>query len=171
MNLRRRAAATAPLAISLLWGALALAAAPAVRAQEQEVPRKPRGPAAGPVIKLPRGEGVPAEEQAQAADAQRAAQPAAPQKWEYCTVVGNGWKSREVGLSVRSVPAAVIRYTSTNTTVEVEGLTHDLAIDHALARLGEEGWELVAARETFKMSEGTGGSTPFLYFKRPKVQE
>ena len=171
MNSRRRAAAKAPLAISLLWVALALVAAvPPARAQEQGVPRRPRGPAAGPVIKLPRGEGTPADEQAQTADAQRAAPPAAPQKWEYCTVTGNMFKAREAGLSTRHVPAAHIHYQS-NHGEEVEGATHDLAILNALAKLGEDGWELVGVRETFKLSEGTGGSTPILYLKRPKRQE
>ncbi len=170
MNFRRRAAATAPLAVSLLWSVLALAAAPLVRAQEQEGPRRPRGPAAGPDIKLPRGEGTPAGEQAQTPDAQRAAQPAAPQKWEYCTVTGNMFKAREAGLSTRHVPAAHIHYQSNNGE-EVEGATHDLAILNALAKLGEDGWELVAVRETFKLSEGTGGSTPIFYLKRLKKQQ
>lgn len=166
----RRGAAKAPLAITLLLGAFALAAAPPSRAQEQEVPRRPRGPAAGPVIKLPRGEGVPAEEQAQPADAQRAAQPAAPQKWEYCTVTGNHFKAREVGLSTRHVTTAHIHYQS-NQGEEIEGATHDLAILNALAKLGEHGWELVGVRERFSISEGTGSSTPVLYLKRLKIQE
>ncbi|HEV2864527.1 MAG TPA: hypothetical protein VGX48_26240 [Pyrinomonadaceae bacterium] len=159
----------APLAVSLLLAALALAAAAPARAQEQEVPRRPRGPAAGPVIKLPRGEGAPADEQQQPAAAQKS-QPAAPLKWEYCTLTGHAFKSREVGLSTRSVPAAVI-HCLPNAPEEVEGGTHELAIANALARLGEDGWELVAVRETFKLSEGNGDSHPVFYLKRPKRQE
>ena len=170
MNFRRRAA-TATLAISLLLCAFALAATTPLRAQEQEVPRKPRGPAAGPVIKLPRGEGAPADEQAQTADAQRHAQPAAPQKWEYCSLTGYTYKSKEVGLSVRTVPTAVIRYFTPGTTEEVEAANHELAIDNAVARLGDDGWELAGVRERFNLSEGTGFSSPVFYFKRPKRQE
>ncbi len=166
MNFSRRAA-KAQLAISLLLGALALAAAPSLRAQEQEVPRRPRGPAAGPVIKLPRGEG--ADEQPAPPESQRA-QPAAPQKWEYCTVTGNTFKAREVGLSTRHVTTAVINYQS-NHSEEVEGATHDLAILNALTKLGEDGWELTGIRERFTLSEGAGTSTPVLYLKRPKRQE
>ncbi len=166
MNFRRRAA-TAPLALSLLLGAFALAAAPVSRAQEQEVPRKPRGPAAGPVIKLPRGEG--ADEQQHPAEMPKA-QPAEQLKWEYCTVTGNTWKQREVGLSTRQIPTAVINYPANNWE-EVEGASHDLAILNALAKLGEDGWQLVAVREKFSLSEGTGNSTPVFYLKRPKRQE
>ncbi|HLM55503.1 MAG TPA: hypothetical protein VK422_05200 [Pyrinomonadaceae bacterium] len=160
----------APLAVSLLLAAVALAAAATpARAQEQEVPRRPRGPAAGPVIKLPRGEGAPADEQRHPAEAQKA-QPPAPLKWEYCTLTGHAFRSREVGLSTRSIPTAVIQCLP-NAPEEVEGGTHEHAIANALARLGEDGWELVAVRETFKLSEGTGDSHPVFYLKRPKRQE
>lgn len=160
----------APLAVPLLLAALALAA-PAwpARAQEQEVPRRPRGPAAGPIIKLPRGEGAPADEQRQPAETQKA-QPAAALKWEYCTLTGYGFRSREVGLSLRSIPTAVI-HCQPSAPQEVEGATHEHAIANALERLGEDGWELVAVRETFKLSEGTGESQPVFYLKRPKRQE
>lgn len=159
----------APLAVSLLLAALALAAAAPARAQEQEVPRRPRGPAAGPIIKLPRGEGAPADEQQQPAEAQKA-QPAAPLKWEYCTLTGHIFRSREVGLSIRSIPTAVI-HCQPSAPEEVAGETHEHAIANALARLGDNGWELVAVRETFKLNEGTGESQPIFYFKRSKRQE
>jgi len=166
MNFRRRGA-FAPLALSLLLGASALAAAPRLQAQEQEVPRRPRGPAAGPVIRLPRGEG--ADEQQAPPESQKP-QPAASQKWEYCTVTGNTFKAREVGLSTRYIPAALINYQTAHWE-DVEGANHDHAILNALAKLGEEGWELVSVREKFSLSEGTGSSTPVFYLKRPKRQE
>jgi hypothetical protein len=111
---------------------------------------------------------VPAEEQPHA-EAQKAQQ-AAPQKWEYCAVTGFVYKQREVGLTVRNNPAAVI-HCYPNQPEEVEAPNHDLAIAMALARLGDEGWELVGVREKFTLSEGTGHSSPVFYFKRPKRQE
>lgn len=159
----------APLALSLLLAALALVSARPALAQEQEVPRRPRGPAAGPVIKLPRGEGAPADEQQHPAEAQKA-RPPAPLKWEYCILTGHLYRSREVGLSTRSIPTAVI-HCQPSAPVEVEGVTDEHAIANALDRLGEDGWELVGIRETFKLSEGTGESRPVFYFKRPKRQE
>ena len=158
----------APLAVSLLFAAFALVAATPARAQEQEVPRRPRGPAAGPVIKLPRGEGAPADEQ-QPAENQRAQQ-AAPIRWEYCIVTANTFKTREIGLSTRHIPTATINYHPGNFE-EVEGGTPDAALLNAFAKLGDEGWELAGVREKVSLNEGTGSSTPVFYFKRPKRQE
>ena len=70
---------------------------------------------------------------------------------------------------MRHVTTAVINYT--NNWEEVEGASHDLAILNALAKLGEDGWELTGVREKFTLSEGAGTSTPVLYLKRAKRQE
>ena len=98
------------------------------------------------------------------------AQPATPQKWEYCFIISHTFvKQKDVGLSTRSVPVVVIYFTGASE--EVEGASYDLAIGSALAKLGDDGWELVAVREGFKISEGTGSSAPVFYLKRPKRQE
>jgi hypothetical protein len=76
-------------------------------------------------------------------------------KWEYCAITGivsieKGFRSY--------IPAAVIRYFP-NTSEQVEG---------TIAKLGDEGWEMVSVTDSFSLSEGSGRSYPVLYFKRAK---
>ena len=145
----------------------------AVRAQQQPEPppRRPQGPAAGPVIKLPPGAGA-TEERAQAAAAKEEAAPPAPTKWEYCVI--NGFRYHQKGLSLSSSsstrPAAYVRYLPEGSE-EIEGSTEEEALNNALAKLGEDGWELTAIRTDLHLSDGDGKTTSVYYFKRPKRQE
>ena len=149
--------------------ALALApAAYAQTAQPEPPPRRPQGPAAGPVIKLPPGS-VATEDRAQTPGAKEEAAPA-PTKWEYCVI--NGFRQHQKGFSSSSghVPAAFVRYLPEGSE-EIEGPTEDEAVNNALARLGEDGWELTAIRTDLKLEDGDGKTTSVYFFKRPKRQE
>lgn len=153
----------------------ALALAPAAYAQstQPEPPRRPQGPAAGPIIKLPPGAGA-VEERPQTGDAKEAtAAPSAslPQRWEYCYI--NGFRYHEKGFSIsspRRVPAAFVRYLPEGSE-EIEGATEEEALDNALAKLGEDGWELTAIQTNIQLEDGDGKTTSVYYFKRPKRQE
>jgi hypothetical protein len=155
----------------------ALALAPAVYAaqsQQPEPPRRPQGPAAGPVIKLPPGAGI-SEERAQAPAAKEEAAPApsAPSKWEYCVISGFHYHQNQKGLSLSSSstrPAAYVRYLPEGSE-EIEGATEEEALDNALAKLGEDGWELAAIRTDLHLVGGDGHTTSVYFFKRPKRQE
>jgi hypothetical protein len=155
------------VALALALGLTALA--PAIAAQERQTdpPRRPQGPAAGPVIKLPRGAGGEQSPQA-ATQKEGAAQPAtsAPMKWEYCAITG--FATHEKGLNGHSY-WAVIRYFP-NTTEEVEGADTDDALANAFAKLGDDGWELAGIRTETHLTEGSGRSQTDYFFKRPKGQ-
>lgn len=152
--------------------AFLLALAPAAYAQTQQPeppPRRPQGPAAGPVIKLPPGAGA-VEERTQTPGAREAAAPPAPTKWEYCVI--NGFRSHSTGFgsSARRVVVTTVRYLPEGSE-DFEGATEDEAVNNALAKLGEDGWELTAIRTDIKLDDGDGGSTSAYFFKRPKRQE
>lgn len=153
--------------------AFALALAPAAYAQAQtqpETPRRPQGPAAGPVIKLPPGAAA-VEERAQANANREQPAPAAPTKWEYCVVNGFRYHQRGNGITSNSrVPAAYVRYLPEGSE-EIEGATEDEALGNALLKLGEDGWELAAVRTDLHLEDGDGKTTSVYFFKRPKRQE
>ena len=171
----RHGALAAALAFGLAFAALtpmaARAAAQEPAAQTDPPPRRPQGPAAGPIIKLPRdaslGDDGPPQQPA-ASRNERAAQ-AAPQKWEYCAINGFVYHQRGFGSSGRHVPAAVIRYFG-GETEEVEGAYEDDAVAKAFVKLGEEGWELAGVRPDILINEGSKSSATY-YFKRPKRRE
>jgi hypothetical protein len=174
MNVRPRAlAATLALACA---AALSASGAVRPRAPQAESQRRPQGPVAGPVIKLPRGEGAsderaPQQQPSAAAKEDGSRVAPAPTRWEYCTI--NGFSYHQKGFSLSSpslVPAAVIRYVP-NTGEEVEGVSEDDAIANAFAKLGDDGWELAGVRTDFRSSDGNGNSTSVFYFKRPKRHE
>ena len=154
---------------------LAFALGTAAFAQSQQPdppPRRPQGPAAGPVIKLPPGSGA-VEERAKTpgANEQAAAATPQPQRWEYCLInaVRARQKSFGIGSSVQ-VFAAYVRYLPEGYE-DVEGASEEEALGNALARLGEDGWELAALRTDFNLIEGSGRTTSVYFFKRPKRQE
>ena len=151
--------------------ALALApAAHAAQTQQPEPPRRPQGPAAGPVIKLPPGAGV-AEERAQTPAAKEEAAPALPQKWEYCVIQGFRYHQKSISIATSSrVPAAYVRYLPEGSE-EIEGGTEEEALGNALVKLGEDGWELTAIRTDLQLDDGDGKTTSVYFFKRPKRQE
>ena len=150
--------------------AFALALAPAALAQsaQPEPQRRPQGPAAGPVIKLPPGAGA-AEERAQAPGAKEAAPPPLPQKWEYCFISGFRYHQKGFSSSPR-VPAAYVRYLPEGSE-EIEGGTEEDALGNALVKLGEDGWELTAIQTNLHLEDGDGKATSVYYFKRPKRHE
>ncbi|HWS89382.1 MAG TPA: hypothetical protein VN282_20580 [Pyrinomonadaceae bacterium] len=154
---------------------LALALSTAAYAQTQQPdppPRRPQGPAAGPIIKLPPGSGA-VEEQAKTPGAkeQAATATAQPQRWEYCLInaVRVRQKSFGIGSSVQVV-AAYVRYLPEGSE-EIEGASEEEALGNALAKLGEDGWELTAVRTDLHLLEGSGRTTSVYFFKRPKRQE
>jgi hypothetical protein len=152
--------------------AFALALAPAARAQaaQTEPPRRPQGPAAGPVIKLPPGAGA-AEERAQTPGAREEAAPAPtlPQRWEYCFIGGFRYHQKGFSSSPR-VPAAYVRYLPEGSE-EIEGGTEEDALGNALVKLGEDGWELTAIQTNLHLEDGDGKATSVYFFKRPKRRE
>lgn len=153
------------LAFTLLL-ALAARATAGEQAQQPEPPRRPQGPAAGPVIKLPPGSGA-AEERAQTAGAR---EQAAPPKWEYCVISGFHYIKKGLSLSSSSTrPAAFVRYLPEGSE-EIEGATEEEALNNALAKLGEDGWELTAIRTDLQLDDGDGKTTSVYFFKRPKGQ-
>jgi hypothetical protein len=156
--------------------ALALApaayAAGGAQSPQTEPQRRPQGPAAGPVIKLPPGAGA-SEERAQTPGAKEEAAPAQPlpQKWEYCFI--NGFRYHQKGFSLSSPsqrPAAYVRYLPEGSE-EIEGVNEEEALGNALFKLGEEGWELTAIRTDLHLKDGDGKTTSAYFFKRPKRQE
>jgi hypothetical protein len=154
--------------------ALALTLAPAAYAaagaqtQQPDPPRRPQGPVAGPIIKLPPGSGAVGE-RAQTPGAKDEAAPPLPQKWEYCVI--NGFRYHQKGFSSSPrVPAAYVRYLPEGSE-EVEGSTEDEAVNNTLAKLGEDGWELTAIRTDLQLDDGDGKATSVYFFKRPKRQE
>jgi hypothetical protein len=151
--------------------ALALALAPAAYAQsaQPEPPRRPQGPTAGPIIKLPPGAGA-VEERAQTPGAKEEAAPPLPQKWEYCLIKGFHYVQKGFSSSSPRVPAAAVRYLPEGTEV-IEGATEEEALGNALAKLGEEGWELTAIRTDLQLEDGDGKTASVYFFKRPKRQE
>lgn len=158
--------------------AFALALAPAAYAasgaqsQQPEPPRRPQGPAAGPVIKLPPGAGA-AETRTPTPNAKEEAAPAppAPPKWEYCIINAIRVRPKSFGIG-SSVPvvAAHVRYLPEGSE-EIEGATEEEALGNALTKLGEDGWELTAIRTDLQLDDGDGKTTSVYFFKRPKRQE
>ena len=156
--------------------ALAFALAPAAYANaggqstQPEPRRRPQGPAAGPVIKLPPGSG-PTEERAQTPAAkEEAAHVPAPPKWEYCVIKGFVYRQKGFSSSSPRVPLAHVRYLPEGSE-EIEGASEEDALDNALAKLGEDGWELTAIRTDLQLDDGDGKTTSVYFFKRPKRQE
>jgi|SRR5262245_10077541 len=94
-------------------------------------------------------------------------QSGAQPKWEYCALQGTGSSQRHFGSQVNHT--ATIYYYQTSDwrkeTVELDqGKEYDgerRVIAKAIAKLGEEGWEMIQDRT----DEGT---TSWIYFKRPK---
>jgi hypothetical protein len=171
MNARHKAGALALAAALFSIATLASAAHAAGRPAQSEPQRRPQGPAAGPAIKLPRGEGA-ADERTPAPGARGviAREPPAPQKWEYCVI--NGFKDHQKGLGLSSplTPSAYVRYLPGGSE-EIEGATEDEAVNNAFAKLGDEGWELAGVRTNLSLSDGTGTSSTIYYFKRPKRED
>jgi hypothetical protein len=165
----RRTAMMPALLLTGFCAALLFYTTPAARAQQTEVPARPQGPAAGPIIKLPRGTQAEAERrpQTESLDAQTAAPIAAARKWEYCAITGFVWKQQGFSLSSPKRPAAVVRYFSGGSD-EVEGADEEMALANAFARLGDEGWELTTVRTSIHLEDGDGHTTHVYYFKRPR---
>jgi hypothetical protein len=160
--------------------AFALALAPAAfaadggQSAQPEPQRRPQGPAAGPVIKLPPGSGA-AEARAQTPGAKEESAPAthSPQKWEYCFINGFRYHQKERGFGLNSStqrPAAYVRYLPEGSE-EFEGANEEEALGNALVKLGEDGWELTAIQTNLQLDDGDGKATSVYYFKRPKRQE
>lgn len=146
---------------------LAFALAPVAGAQTPppEPPRRPQGPAAGPVIKLPPGAGA-AEERTPTPAAKEEPAPPAPPRWEYCVISGIRYRQRGLSSST-NVPTAFVRYLPEGSE-EIEGVTEEEALNNALAKLGEDGWELTAIRTDLHLEDGDGRTTSVYFFKRPR---
>jgi hypothetical protein len=153
-------------ALAFFAVALVYANAAAARAQQADPPRRPQGPVAGPIIKLPRGADATDEQPQQTATAKdRAARAAAePTRWEYCAITG--FNLRTKGLNGTSY-WAVVRYFP-NKIEEVEGDDYDDALANAFARLGDDGWELAGVRTDPTLNEGITRNGTTYFFKRPK---
>lgn len=159
---------TTALAFALILASAAYAAG-SPQSPQPEPPRRPRGPGAGPIIKLPPGTGAVAERtQTQGEREEAAREPVAPQKWEYCVINGFRYHQRGFPSSAR-LPAAYVRYLPEGSE-EIEGATEEDALGNALAKLGEDGWELTAIRTDLHLDDGDGKTTSVYFFKRPKRQ-
>ena len=165
MKARDHAAA---LALALVLAAAAYADAGG-QSQQPDPPRRPQGPAAGPVIKLPPGSGA-TDERAQTPGAKEVAAPPAPPKWEYCVIKGFFHRQKGFSSSSPRVPAAYVRYLPEGSE-EIEGASEEEALDNAFAKLGEDGWELTAIRTDLQLDDGDGKTTSVYFFKRQKRQE
>lgn len=157
-------------AAALMLAQIAFAAS--ARAQQTTTPpRRPNGPAAGPIIKLPRSDNASLDQTQSNSSTKEQPEraPAEPRRWEYCAINGIAW--RQTGLSSSSrAPFAVVRFFP-NTTEEIEGTSEPDALANAFARLGDDGWELTGISTSFNLSDGNGTSASVYYFKRPKRQE
>ena len=130
-------------------------------ARQTDAPRRPAGPASGPSIKLPRGQGEGLEQ-----PAAEGAKGSATRKWEYCAVTNVYRKQTGFGSSPATF-FAVVRYYP-NAFEEIEGRDEDDALANAFAKLGEDGWEFVAVRQNLNLLDGSGKATHAYLFKRPK---
>jgi hypothetical protein len=161
MDFRRKALAAALLLAQVATTSTALA-------QQTTPPRRPSGPAAGPVIKLPRGDNASLEQTQSNPSAKEQPTSAAsePKRWEYCAIMGVAWRQKGFSSSTRT-PSAVVRFFP-NTFEEIEGTNEEDAIANAFARLGDDGWELTGVATNFSVTDGTGKTSTVYYFKRPK---
>ena len=164
MKARDRAAALA-LAFALVPAAYASVG----QSQQPDPPRRPQGPAVGPVIKLPPNSGA-LEERAPAPGAKEEAAPPAPPRWEYCVIKGFVYRQKGFSSSSPRVPMAHVRYLPEGSE-EIEGASEEEALDNAFAKLGENGWELTAIRTDLQLDDGDGKTTSVYFFKRQKRQE
>ena len=164
MNGTRHALKFALALAVLVGGCVILPCSSAQAAPQSEGARRPRGPATGPVITLPRGEGEGLEQPPQVEGAKGAA--TARSKWEYCAITHTYRKPTAFGSSSATVFAVVRHYPGE--TVEVEGRNEDEALANAFAKLGEEGWEMVGIKHSIDITDGYGKSTHAYFFKRPK---
>lgn len=155
------------LAASLMLAHLAFAAT--ARAQQTTPPRRPGGPAAGPVIKLPPGSGASLEQSQPNSKEQTERAAHEPKRWEYCAIVSFNYRQKNFP-SNSYTPSAVIRFFP-DTLEEVEGGNEEQALANAFTRLGDDGWELTGITTNFSLTDGTGKTTSVYYFKRPKRQE
>jgi hypothetical protein len=87
-------------------------------------------------------------------------------KWEYCAIKASiEWRSN----IVRAVPYTTIRYYQSSgwrtETVEFDDYRQnhdsDIPVASAIAKLGDEGWEMVD-------NSTSKGTSSWIYFKRPK---
>ena len=110
--------------------------------------------------------GVPS---AQAA-AQQPTVRADQKKWEYCSVTSTTEYRQELS-GGRYYSFARISYHRLSGTQQetIEGNSVGEAMSKALAKLGEEGWEMTGvAAVAFSDSNGNGTPSTTLYFKRPR---
>jgi hypothetical protein len=175
MDFRRKTFAPAALRLkglvrlsaALMLAQIAFTTATA-RAQQTTPPRRPNGPAASPIIKLPRGDNASLDQTQPNSSTKEQGEhaPAESRRWEYCAITGTNW--RQTGLSSSSrTPSAIVRFFP-NTTEEVEGTSEPDALANAFARLGDDGWELTGISTSFNLNDGNGTSASVYYFKRPK---
>lgn len=155
------------LAAALLLAQLALAAT--ARAQQTTTPRRPGGPAAGPVIKLPPGSGASLEQTQPDSKGQAERAAHEPKRWEYCAIVSFNYRQKNFPSNAYT-PSAVIRFFP-DTLEEVEGGTEEGALANAFTRLGDDGWELTGITTSLSLTDGNGKTSSVYYFKRPKRQE
>lgn len=148
----------------IVWGLIVVSlVASAARAQETRAPKRPSGPVAGPVITLPAGQGESVADPAAQGEAARPAD--GLPKWEYCffttaTTQKDRWSP--------SIGVAYVRYFGGGALEQVEGRSEEEAALNTMNKLGDEGWELVAIRESFSLREGFGESSARYFFKRPR---
>lgn len=163
----RRAALRLAAALLLSQAAFAFTAS----ARQTPSPRRPSGPAAGPVIKLPRGDGSTLDQPNSDSKgrAERGSSAAEPKRWEYCAVIGFRWKQTGFGSYTTSTTYALVRFFP-NTSEEVEGNGEQDALANAFTRLGDDGWELTGISTGMSLSDGNGSSSSTYFFKRPKRQ-
>ena len=168
MNFRRKAFARATLRLAAALLLAQIASASTALAQQTPAPRRPSGPAAGPIIKLPPGSGASLEQSNSSAKEQAERASAEPKRWEYCAITGFVMHQKGFSFSSPSyAPSAVVRFFP-NTTEEVEGTNEMDALANAFTRLGDDGWELTGISTNFSLNDGNGGSASVYYFKRPK---
>jgi hypothetical protein len=148
-----------PLSLAFMLAVLCGFQATVAEAQQSEAPRRPRGPVAGPSIPLPRGEGQTGEQSQRGEDAK-----GTTLRWEYCAVTHI--IPRQTGLNPAPARAVVRHYPSNYE--EIEGKDEEDALANALAKLGDDGWELVGIRQQLNITDGYGKSTHAYFFKRPK---
>ena len=152
------------LALAVLVGGVILPCSSAQAAPQSEGARRPRGPGAGPIIPLPRGEGEGLEQPPQAESTKGG--PTARPKWEYCAITHTYRKPTVFNPSTAPALAVIRHYPGE--TEEIEGKNEDEALSNAFAKLGEDGWEMVGIKHSIDITDGYGKSTHVYFFKRPK---
>lgn len=87
-------------------------------------------------------------------------------RWEYCAIIGV-WRETDQRYPQLRWPALWCFTAEGIQITEIKGDEATL-LGQTIARLGEQGWEMVGCGETGHLGSNGGSISHFVYFKRQK---